>query len=202
MPQSKLIMFFILVTLIMAEAHAADNRDMFSVKSVGTSNCQYYIQAYQKREKEYLIYAGYIGGYMTAYNKLSYEVFDIIPWQNTDTLLLLLANYCRKNPESNFAVSVTQLIKLLKPEQLSVASDVIDVNTPKGNTRIYQETLLRMQKKLALMGFFKGKVNGQFDKDTQIAIKTFQKTKKLPMTGVPTQATLLHLFFLDDESAN
>jgi len=174
-------------------ASAADGKGMFSVKSVGTANCQRYLDARAKGDREYPLFAGYLGGYLTAYNQLSPTTFDILPWQTVETVLGLMANYCNKNPDVNFAVAAARLIGVLAPDRLEAASESVDARTETAGVKLYRETLRRAQEKLRELGYYKGPADGQFGAATRRALEKFQAEKKIAKTGLPDQATLFHL---------
>jgi Putative peptidoglycan binding domain len=185
---------FVVLTLTAAvPAVAADPRGLFSVKGVGTASCQQYLDAAKAQGKEFLLFAGYLGGYVTAYNQLAYDTFDILPWQDAETLLAMLNGYCGKHPETNFAAAVGLLTKVLQPERLTVAAEIVEVPGAKKPMRIYKETLNRIQRRLAELGHYAGAVTGELDKATREALQKFQKDRKLPETGLPDQQTLFTL---------
>jgi hypothetical protein len=187
----------VILLVMSATVNGEDSRGMFSVKGVGTANCAHYLDARREKGKEFLLYAGYLGGYVTAYNKLSSETFDILPWQNIDTLLGLLANYCTQQPDHNYAVAVSELIQMLTPSRLEVASKITEARTPQGSVRIYHETLRRIQAKLAVLGHYNGSADGLFGPNTRRGIEIYQEIKGLKKTGLPDQPTLFTLFFTE-----
>jgi hypothetical protein len=186
-----------MLMMMSAAAHADDSRGMFSVKSVGTVSCRRYLDARREKGEEYLLFAGYLGGYMTAYNQLSPETFDILPWQTVDTLLGLLTNYCSKQPDRNFAVAVNELIKLLTPNRLEAASELVEARTQQGSVKIYRETMRRVQVKLADLGHYSGNADGLFGSKTRGGLEKFQEAKGLKKTGLPDQPTLLNLLLVE-----
>ncbi len=181
-----------------AAALGADAQGQFSVKSVGTATCKRFVEARGKADKEYALFAGYVGGYLSAYNQTTPGVFDVMPWQTMETLSGMLDNYCRRHAESNFAVAVTQLIKLLEADQLSRASGWVEAGNKQTKVKIYQETLRRAQAKLAALGHYGGKADGRFGADTRAALEKYQAAKGLPKSGLPDQLTLVNLLLVQD----
>jgi peptidoglycan hydrolase-like protein with peptidoglycan-binding domain len=47
------------------------------------------------------------------------------------------------------------------------------------------------------MSFYNGKVNGVYDKETERAVKSFQKANNLPITGVITKREYILLGILE-----
>jgi L,D-transpeptidase catalytic domain/Putative peptidoglycan binding domain len=54
-----------------------------------------------------------------------------------------------------------------------------------------------VQERLKLMSFYNGKVNGVYDKETERAVKSFQKANNLPITGVITKREYILLGILE-----
>lgn len=173
--------------------HAADPKNQFSVKGVGTLDCRTFLEAGEQQGETFLLFAGYLSGYVTAWNQLSNETFDIQPWQNTETLLGMLDNYCRKHPDTNFAVATTRLVQVLEPDKLTVGSKLMEIPGDQGKLSIYAETLRRIQHKLQTLDLHKGAINGRFDNATREALKKFQQANELPASGLPDQRTLYRL---------
>ena len=195
---SGLRIWVFLLSLLPAAALGADAQALFSVKSVGTATCQRFVEARGKADKEYALFAGYVGGYLSAYNQFTPGVFDVMPWQTMETLAAMLDNYCRRHGQSNFAVAVTQLIKLLEADQLSRASGWVEAGDKKTKVKIYQETLRRVQVKLAELGHYRGKADGRFGADTRAALEKYQAVQGLPKTGLPDQLSLVNLLLVQD----
>jgi hypothetical protein len=187
----------VVLMLVSTVAHGADGRGMFSVKSVGTVNCQRYLDARKEQGKEYLLFAGYVSGHITAYNQLSPETFDILPWQSVETILGMLASFCDKNPDRNFAVAVIELIKILRPNRLKSTSELVEVRTQHGSIQIYRETLRRVQTQLVKLGHYQGSVDGEFGPKTRRGLEQFQTAKGLKKTGLPDQQTLFSLLVIE-----
>lgn len=64
-----------------------------------------------------------------------------------------------------------------------------------GTYEPYKSTLIaRVQGALAKQSFYKGEVNGVFDKETMTAIGAFQKKHGLGVNGMPSPSTRRLLF--------
>jgi len=187
-----------LLVSLAGPAPAADPRGLFSVKGVGTADCQRYLNARKEGGREYFVFAGYLGGYLTAHNQLSEATFDIVPWQTIDTIAGMMSSFCAKNPTANFAVAVTRLVKFLEPERLAVGSETVEAKVGTSGVTIYRETLRRAQMKLAEAGHYRGTPDGQFTPVTRAALEKFQSAKGLPKTGLPDQVTLLRLLLTQE----
>lgn len=64
-----------------------------------------------------------------------------------------------------------------------------------GTYQPYKPTLIaKVQGALAKRGFYKGEVNGLFDKETMTALGAFQKQHGLTVSGMPSPGTRRLLF--------
>ena len=192
---SALALVVLALSVCATASEGADERGLFAVKSVGTTSCQRYLDARKAGADEYVLYGGYLGGYMTAFNQLRPSTFDIMSWHNTDTLAGMMASYCRKHPQSNFAVSVAHLITVLMPRRLEADSPTLEIAHGGKTVAVYQESLRRIQVKLAVLGLYTGEPDGRYGPATRQALERFQAEQRLPRTGLPDQATLFRLSY-------
>lgn len=64
-----------------------------------------------------------------------------------------------------------------------------------GTYQPYKPALIaKVQGALATQGFYKGEINGVFDKETMAAVGAFQKQHGLTVNGMPSPATRRLLF--------
>jgi hypothetical protein len=181
--------------LAVAPARAADDDGKFAVKGVGTTDCRRYTEARTKGGDEYLLYAGYIGGYVTAYNQLKGDNFDILPWHTVDTLTHMLASFCDRNPATRFSGALAMLTNLLKAERVKNASPLVTAGEGARAVTLYQESLRAAQARLAALGLLDGEPGGRLDPATRSALERFQVANGLPVTGLPDQRTLFLLHY-------
>ena len=193
MYRSNSFIIFIALVALSGVCQGADENSKFAVKAVGTTDCQRYLEARETGGSEYSLYGGYLAGYISAYNQLVPDTFDISPWQNMETLAGMMASHCKKYPGENFALALNRMLTALKKTQLDKASITVEARAGGRQIRIYKESLRRAQAKLAALGLYKGLPDGRFGPGTQEALKAFQKQKGLSQTGLPDQITLFHL---------
>lgn len=177
------------------DAGAADDAGNFSVKGVGTTTCQNYLDARQAGGEAYILYGGYIGGYVTAYNQFQPQTFDVLPWQSVDTVMRMLARFCNKSPDSLFAAVLSRLMKVVADERLQQNSPAVQIGDADTGAALYAETLRRTQDKLSALGLYRGTPSGRYDEETRRALERFQQAKGLTVTGVPDQVTLFLLSY-------
>ncbi len=98
----------------------------YKVYSYGTDSCGAYIKSWTNLDKydqkfTSLIYAGWLNGYVTGFNLLKPNIFDIMGNTGLKTLLVWLHNYCKENPHDRFADAVSELIINLYLKRLKKA---------------------------------------------------------------------------------
>ncbi len=90
--------------------------------------------------------------------------------------------------------ATNQLIAALHPTRLRSSSKLIKATAGGKAVLIYEAILRRAQQMLSERGHFTGAADGKFGPATQKAFEKFQNEKKLPVTGLPDQRTLLLIF--------
>lgn len=184
-------------------ALAADEDGEFAVRGAGIADCSRYLEAREARSQQYFQFGGWMNGYLTGLNRLEEDTFDLVPWQNSDVLASALANYCSQNPDQSFHNAVVLLAETLKPQRIESRSErvAIPVEGADQPLRIYRATLERVQRALNEEGYEVGPVDGEYGQATAQALRALQEdTEGLPVTGVPDQATMLRLFYPDQEA--
>ena len=177
----------------MLPVEAADDAGNFAVKGIGTTSCRDYLAARETGGDEYLLYGGWIGGYVTAFNQLAPQTFDLLPWQSVDTLTRMLASACEKTPDTLFAAVLSRLATLVQPQRIASPSAPVRAGEGPGGVTLYAEALRRTQERLAALGLFEGSPDGAWDERTREALSRFQQANGLQATGVPDQVTLFVL---------
>jgi len=189
------MVFSVLVGLaLMQPVGAADKEGRFAVMGVGASSCERYNQEREAKSKVYLVYAGWIDGYITADNQSSEDTFSFAPWQNTEMLAALLANHCKRNPKMPFVTALQLMVKAMEPMRLIESSVLLQMENDGKSIRTYREVLRRLQQSLTETGDYKGAVDGSYGDSTRKAIQAFQKRQGLEVNGLPDQLMMMNLF--------
>ena len=88
-------------------------------------SCGQYVTARdeQRRAKYRKIntYITWIYGYLTAYNTLTSDTYDIMGQTDRSAILLWLENYCKQNPLKRFAEAMELLTDELHPRRIRKA---------------------------------------------------------------------------------
>lgn len=173
---------------------AADKNEAYAIKGVGTLYCSKFVEAIDEGNQAFLVYGGWVEGYLTALNQQLDSTYDLAPWQSTEFLLRFVEASCRKSPKVQFQLVVKAMVAELAKQKLTTGGQYVLIKGGKG--MLFQEEIVRRAKaSLAGKGFYKGdsSIVGWSDA-VRSAMKAFQKSKNLEQTGLPDQATLLHLF--------
>jgi hypothetical protein len=182
--------------MLLLPAHplkAADQNHQFAALGGGVVSCARFLEARQAKDKEYFMLGGWVDGYLTARNQLSPETFTLTPWQSTDLLMGLLAQYCGKNPDAPLLRGVMLMAEALKTQRLKSASERVKVRIGSLSHDFFREVLVQMQTRLTRAGYYKGSASGDFNAETIAAMKQFQRANGLEASGFPDQKTLLKL---------
>ncbi|MCW8886094.1 MAG: HdeA family protein, partial [Motiliproteus sp.] len=122
---------------------AQDDENRFAIKGAGSVTCQQYLNAWNAKGREYLVFGGWIDGYLTSYNQHQKNLFDVSPWQSAQLLANGLANYCKKNPNVKFFNAFSAMLKSLKPDGLEKYSPIVEVRFGEQRLLMYQDVVMR-----------------------------------------------------------
>ncbi len=166
----------------------------FIVKGAGTKTCEDFTVLDASRNLRLGLYAGWVEGYLTAYNAFHADTYDITPFQSTKYLLILLEKHCKKNPNMSFLKSVRLMVHSLYPRRVQTRSPVLQINSTTHATSIYESILTEAKIHLRSVGY--SMTNGlNFSHKDAKEVFRFQSTNGLEPTGVLDESTLSHLFF-------
>lgn len=182
------------VTLNVSPVQAASANGEYAIKGVGLAKCKLYTEAQKKTSNRYFQFVGWVVGYMSSHNRYAKDVTDIAPWQSSDLLASWVGTYCKNNPEVLLVAATNRLIAALHANRLRNSSKRVKAEIKGKGLVIYETILRRAQQMLSERGFYKGTADGKFGPATQKAIRKFQKEKKITVTGLPDQRTLLMIF--------
>ncbi len=178
-------------SLLPSITYGADSNNAYAIKGAGIAKCSKFIEFHQKKDDAYLIFGGWLEGYLTAINQQQAGTFDLAPWQSTQLLLIAAESLCKQKPELQFQTAIQILINELAPQKIAQGGKFITVDK-----YIYQEEVIkRMKNALKSRGLYSGNISdAQYDDRLKTAMKQFQKGIKQTETGLPDQGTLYELF--------
>lgn len=174
---------------------AADTNGKFSVKGAGRKSCNDFLDAKASASSDYLLYGGWVEGYISSYNQFQPKNYDISPWQTTELLLVFLAEHCKDNTSAKILSVVNGLIKAFFPIRLEEESNLVKVKLGDHETYYYGEIIKRVKERLKAAKVYNGDTKSDnFGGEEITAIVEFQKRSGLTVTRILDQNTLTRLF--------
>jgi hypothetical protein len=184
-----------LVALTGVAAEAADSQGRYAAHGLGRVQCKRFVELCEKGADECKLTGTWIGGYLTAFNALNKDTFDILPWQQPELVAEGAFNLCRRNPDAALVEAVTEVVRVLYPQRIAAAGDRVQIGEGNQAAYLYKDTIRNLQERLIQTGHLKGKADGAFGPGSKAALEAFQKDLGLEVTGVPDQRTLVALFY-------
>ena len=179
-------------------AQAADQDGKFAAKGAARKTCSEFDQAAKEQGNDYLLYGGWVEGYVSAYNQFQQGNYDITPWQTTELMLRLLQRHCQMNPNVKFLDALNSFILTVFPIRLEQESQMVKVVANDSTTYYYLEIIKRAKARLKSLGYYEGEINeAEFNADDVKVFSEYQKKQGIQVTGIPDQRTLLRLFLTD-----
>ena len=163
------------------------------MKGAGFLPCRILSAEREKRSDVYFLIAGWVEGFITAYNRNAPDTFDITSFESTELLLSVMQNHCKDHPEDRLYPVLNSMLAQLHADRLVKESERVQIAEDERKTLLYQETIRRIQAELKRRGLYKGEVDGSFNGATKAALMAFQSDADLKGTGFPDQTTLWRL---------
>ena len=91
--------FLLLFALTLNDAGSADAKKRYSVRGLGATTCSKYLEDRNLDAKQSEQFAHWFTGFLTAYNWLKPDTYDIAAQYKSNGLLRYLDLYCGKNPK-------------------------------------------------------------------------------------------------------
>jgi hypothetical protein len=184
-----------LMALTGVSAEAADSQGRYAAHGLGPVPCKRFVEMCEKGADECKLTGTWVAGFLTAFNALNKDTFDILPWQQPEVVAEGAFNLCRRNPDAALVEAVTQVVKILYQQRIAAASERVQIGEGRNAAYLYKDTIRDLQERLIASGHLKGKADGAFGPGSKAALEAFQKDAGLEVTGVPNQRTLVALFY-------
>jgi peptidoglycan hydrolase-like protein with peptidoglycan-binding domain len=179
-----------------ATAEAADAQSRFQAYGLGRLSCKRFVEMCEGKKEECKLTGTWLQGYLTGFNALNQDTFDLLPWQPSELVAEFSFNVCKQNPDAAFLQVVNEVVReVLYPQRITSASERTKIGEGENATYLYRDTVRRLQQRLVETGHLTGGVDGSFGPGTQGAVEAFQRSAGLPPTGIPDQRTLIALFY-------
>lgn len=175
-------------------ARAADGNGEFFSRGLGIARCQDYLDDKAGNTEKYLYYRSWLNGYLTAYNQMTPDTFDIAPNIAIEGLANAVGKVCEAEPERPFWAAASAVTRVLQPQRLTAKPELLTVTAGQRSMTIDRPTLRRVQQTLKALGYEVGVVDGLYGRNTRLALEAYQQDEQLAVTGLPdpdTRARLL-----------
>ena len=177
---------FLYALLVWTMPVAGKDRDgNFTVKGVGVLDCNAYLSAANTGGQELAQYAGYLTGYISAYNEHVPDTFDLLPWQTVETLMKLMLRRCTQVPSANFGAAVTEMANYFSDRKLTAMSGRVRIGT--SELVVYPPVLADIKAALARRGYS--------TEDLETSLIQFQRDENLSQSDGISQQVLLRLLY-------
>lgn len=175
-------------------ATAADSDGKYAIDGAGRASCADFLTARKENGDNLRVFAGWVDGYITAFNHFNKDTYDLTGWQSVELLLAKLAKYCEVSPKQVFNVALVSLAQVLYEDRLSKESQVVRLRAGSQAIYFYQTLLPRLHAALAAAGFDAGSETNKYTDAMADAIRKYQASLSIPVSGLPDQLTLNSLF--------
>jgi hypothetical protein len=114
--------FLLLSALTINDAGSADAKRLFGVRGLGRDTCSKYLEERNLDAKQSEQYADWFMGFVTAYNWLQPDTYDISHNHNPHGLLVYLDLYCGRNPKKRVIDAATSFVNAVYDKRQKVGS--------------------------------------------------------------------------------
>lgn len=188
----RLTSIVVAAMLLLAAARpplAADANGLFSIKGVGTLRCDAYVKAAETGSSELPLYAGYVAGWVSSYNENQPDTFDLLPWQDMQTVMLLMLKRCQQYPSITFGATMTQFARFFDDRKLESLPERITLGDGEESLVLFAPVVDDVRVALAKRGYA--------TEDLYASLRKFQRDQQLPAAADNIQTTLLRLLYSD-----
>ena len=122
-------LLLVLCLLMSMSGQARDFEDNYAVFGAGAQPCSTYLIAVQKGGNEQDFFLDWVIGYLSAFNLIMPETYNILGETDFPTAQRWLTDHCRKYPNELFINAVARLTEVLYPMRFQSGLR----NPPQGN---------------------------------------------------------------------
>ncbi len=172
--------------VVSVPAMAADADGRFALRSLATLSCGQVVDAIERSEGEDLQtlvsqLSIWLGGYLTHANRVTPDVFDIVPFGAERDVLAVIVNRCEQlPPETNFEAAAASVVSVLSSLAVPQESPLRNLE---GILPLRESTIVRVQERLIALGHLEGAADGVVGPMTRAAIVAFQEARGAQNTG-------------------
>jgi len=164
-----------------APALAAGEDGRFALSSLATLSCGQVVGATEQSEGEDLQtlvsqLSIWLGGYLTHANRVTPDVFDIVPSAAEPDVLAVIVNRCEQlKPEASFEAATADVVGLLSTLAKSRESSVRLFD---GVLRLRESVIVRVHERLIALGHLDGRAGAIVGPSPREVIRAFQASRE------------------------
>lgn len=172
-------------------ALAADAKGGFAVHGAGAALCSAVNEAAKAaRDQTTAQLSGWIAGYLSAYNRLTAGVHDIVPTNEMQVYARLAIANCQGNAALRLETVMASLLQNMQPLRVAEESPFVTIANDKFTVTVRSSVIREVQLALVRAKHLTGTTDGVWGRRSEEAIRKFQEQAKLPETGIPDVGTL------------
>jgi hypothetical protein len=172
-------------------ALAADTKGGFAVHGAGAALCSSVNDAAKANQLQTITeLSGWIAGYLSAYNRLTAGVHDIVPTNEMQVYARLAIANCERNAGLRLETVMASLLQTMQPLRVAEESPFVTIANDKFTVTIRSSMIREVQAALVRARHLTGAADGVWGRRSEEAIRKFQEQAKLPETGIPDVGTL------------
>lgn len=111
----KIKIYLVFACLSVTSVQARDFEDSYAVFGVGAQPCSVYLAAGKKGSADLDVFNDWIMGYLSAFNVIVPNTYNILGDMDFPTVQVWLQNHCQKFPRELFINAVARLTEVLYP---------------------------------------------------------------------------------------
>jgi hypothetical protein len=190
-------LLFILALVVAPNTWALDKNGKYAIKGVGNVPCLDFVKMVDEDNPQKFLFAGWLNGYMTAHNQHLKDMFDIVSWENIETMGTYLRSHCLKNPELSFFQASTQMLNELYSQRIVEFVGAENLGSGNQSQKTYFQVVARVQKRLKELNLYDGAIDGRMSTKLTAAVDTFRDQKAIPHNNFLDQNVLHELLRAD-----
>jgi hypothetical protein len=183
-------LLFITTLVSTSNSWALDKNGKYAIKGVGNIPCLEFVKMVEQDNPQKFLFAGWLNGYMTAHNQHLTDTFDIVSWENIETMGTYLRSHCNKNPKLSFFQATTQMLSELYAQRIVEFVGAENLSSGKQSKKTYFQVIARVQKRLKELNFYDGEIDGRMTKKLTAAVDTFRSKQGIPQSDFLDQKVL------------
>lgn len=179
-------------------AWGSDTAGKFAVRGIGGQPCSVWIGLTDStdqaaRRDGILAFQSWIAGYVSAFNRLQPESYDVVPFLDMINVLAITMNECRVTPDELAENTVARVVGAFAKARVTEESPVVMVPDAGAEKPYRQATLQLAQQKLVDLGYLDSVPDGVIGPATTQAVTLYQSENGLTATGELSVDTMFQL---------